>query len=247
VTVERLVKERLVGAAVLMAAAIILIPEMLSGPDQGKEADLGANSGQAAAKSGEGGGSTRANGNSPIKTYTIDLSQSPGARAAQGIDENRAPPAEEIPTPLPAAAQESPAADPQVKPESTEESTRAAAVATQPQASDESPPAVVEPPTRTPPPATTSSPSRTLASDAATPTSGGWAVQLGSFSKQSTAERLAGEMRTQGHDAFVMPVKSGAATLYRVRIGPMTDRASAETALRSVKPKAPGAAVVANP
>jgi DedD protein len=32
--VERIVKERLVGAAVLMAAAIILIPEMLSGPDR---------------------------------------------------------------------------------------------------------------------------------------------------------------------------------------------------------------------
>ncbi len=35
---ERIVKERLVGAAVLMAAAIILIPEMLGGPDRGSQA-----------------------------------------------------------------------------------------------------------------------------------------------------------------------------------------------------------------
>jgi cell division protein FtsN len=42
-----------------------------------------------------------------------------------------------------------------------------------------------------------------------------------------------------------MPVKSGGTTLYRVRIGPMKDRASAEAALRDVK--SPGAAVVAHP
>ena len=60
-SVERAVKERLVGAAVLMAAAIILIPEMLSGPD--REAAE-----PAATPSGE----------TPIKTYTIDLNQAPG-------------------------------------------------------------------------------------------------------------------------------------------------------------------------
>ena len=37
--VERKVKERLVGAAVLMAAAVILIPEMLSGPDRESQAE----------------------------------------------------------------------------------------------------------------------------------------------------------------------------------------------------------------
>ena len=44
---------------------------------------------------------------------------------------------------------------------------------------------------------------------------------------------------------FVMPVKSGTATLYRVRIGPMKDRESAEAALRTVK--SPGARIVAHP
>ena len=43
------------------------------------------------------------------------------------------------------------------------------------------------------------------------------------------------QLRDQGQSAFVMPVKSGGATLYRVRIGPMKDRASAEAALRDVK------------
>ncbi len=44
-----------------------------------------------------------------------------------------------------------------------------------------------------------------------------------------------------------MPVKSGGATLYRVRIGPMKDRASAESTLRDVKSSTPGAAIVSHP
>jgi cell division septation protein DedD len=72
-------------------------------------------------------------------------------------------------------------------------------------------------------------------------------VQVGSFSKQATAERLAKQFRDQDQSAFVMPVKSGGATLYRVRIGPLQDRASAEAVLRDVKSSAPGAAIVAHP
>ena len=46
---------------------------------------------------------------------------------------------------------------------------------------------------------------------------------------------MAKQLRDQGRSAFVMPVKSGGATLYRVRVGPLKDRASAEAALRDVK------------
>ena len=62
---------------------------------------------------------------------------------------------------------------------------------------------------------------------------------------RKAAERIAKQLRDRGLSAFVMPVKSGGATLYRVRIGPMKDRASAEAALRDVK--SPGAAIVAHP
>jgi cell division septation protein DedD len=44
-----------------------------------------------------------------------------------------------------------------------------------------------------------------------------------------------------------MPVKSGGATLYRVRIGPMPDRATAMETLRNVKQSSPGATVVVHP
>ena len=221
---ERLVKERLVGAAVLMAAAVILIPEMLSGPDRESRAEPAAQS----------------RSDSPIKTYTIDLSHSPSEQPPQAVVENRAPPREEPAATEPAAAQ--PAPSDQAKPEVPQQS---AAVSPQPQsqATSQPPPQpVVEQPTATAP---ARAAQRPLASGGEAPTSGRWAVQIGTFSKEENAERLVKQLRDQGQSAFVMPVKSGGATLYRVRIGPMKDRASAEAALRDMK--SPGAKVVGHP
>ena len=208
---ERLVKERLVGAAVLMAAAIILIPEMLGGPDRGSHAEPAA----------------QARNDAPIKTYTIDLSHSPSTQPAPAVVENRAPPPEEPPAaqpPTEPSPEPQPAAVDQAKPEAPQQP-------------------VVEPPTVKPAPARTAAPP--LASNTGAPTSGQWAVQIGSYAKEATAERIAKQLRDQGQSAFVMPVKSGSATLYRVRIGPMKDRASAEAALRTVKSE--GAKIVAHP
>jgi DedD protein len=72
-------------------------------------------------------------------------------------------------------------------------------------------------------------------------------VQLGSFSSRESAERLSNEFRAERFYAFVMPVKSGSGTLYRVRLGPMKDRAAAEEALKRAKVKVAGAAIVAHP
>jgi DedD protein len=208
--VERKVKERLVGAAVLMGAAIILIPEMLSGPDRKPAAEPAT---------------AQARNDAPIKTYTIDLNH-PGEQPA--VVDNRAPPPEAPPTEDADPVQ--PADGDQAKPEGSQQSQPA-------------PSAVVEQPTATRPPA--SAPERPLASRAEAPTSGRWAVQVGTFSKEANAQRLMQELREQGHSAFVMPLKSGSGTLYRVRVGPMKDRASAEAKLRDLK--SPGAKVVSHP
>jgi DedD protein len=223
--VERIVKERLVGAAVLMAAAIILIPEMLSGPDRDSQSEPPAQS----------------RSDAPIKTYTIDLSQSPSAQPTSAVVDSRAPPPEQPAATQPAepSSGSQPAASDQVKPEVPQQSV-ATAPPPDPVRSEPIKP-VVEAPT----PASARTTPRPLASDAGAPTSGRWAVQVGSYSKEATAERLAKQLRDQGQSAFVMPVKSGSATLYRVRIGPLQDRASAEAVLRDVK--SPGAAIVAHP
>ena len=221
---ERIVKERLVGAAVLMAAAIILIPEMLSGPDRDSQAEPAAQS----------------RSDAPIKTYTIDLSQSPSAQPTPPVVDNRAPPPEEPAAPDATARRpnrrqgRNPLATIR---QSLKRLSRLHRTALPVAAA----PVVVEQPTAAP--ARTTPPP--LASNTGAPTSGRWAVQVGSYAREATAERLAKQLRDQGQRAFVMPVKSGGATLYRVRIGPMKDRASAEAALRDVK--SAGAAIVSHP
>lgn len=238
-------KERLIGAAVLVAAAVILIPEMLSGPQREQR-------NAPASRSGE----------PPLKTYTIDLSQSPAMQGSTASPANTAPPN---------VIQESapPAEDATALPDQPAASAS--------QATPESvPPAVATPPIDTPSngsaaapiversgspsPSVAPKPSQPSATPPATPLATqvvapvpearagkGWAVQLGSFASQATADGMIKSLRTKGYDAFVMPVKSGAATLYRVRIGPMKDRDAALEILRKVKEAAPGAAVVPHP
>jgi DedD protein len=223
--VERKVKERLVGAAVLMAAAVILIPEMLSGHRESSTEPAVAQS---------------RNDDAPIKTYTIDLSHSSSEQPPSAVVENRAPPPEEPAAEQPTAAQ--PAAGDQAKPEVPQQTS---SVQPEPQPAAQGPkPPVVEQPTAAA--SSARAPQHPLASSDDAPTSGRWAVQVGTFSKESNAQRLVKELRDQGQSAFVMPLKSGGgATLYRVRVGPMKDRASAEAALRELK--SAGAKVVSHP
>jgi DedD protein len=202
-----------------MAAAIILIPEMLSGPDR-ETSDPEERSEAAAPRA-----------DSSLKTYTIDLSQSPGARASAQTVDSRVPPPEQQPEVRPNPEQTAPTTQAIPEPPSQQQATAPAVV--------ERPAASTDHTADSPRPAP-----RPLAPAAHAPTSAAWAVQLGSFSKQATAERLVKELRAKGHSAFVMPVQSDAATLYRVRIGPMKDKASAEAVLQDVKATAPGAAVV---
>jgi DedD protein len=256
--VERPVKERLIGAAVLMAAAIILIPEMLSGPSRKPE---GGQAGTVVSGEGVAEGS--------IKTYTIDLSQSatqpPKAMPTEPLADNRLPPQEVVPPAEMAAPVEQSAA--KAFPESqatppvvaaTPKSEPKSEPRVQPR--EETPPrqAATQPARREAPAAPNPQPeakkteSRTVASAPAAPTSQvpagkGWAVQLGSYSSEATAQRLMKEWRAKGQNAFVMPVTTGGKTLYRVRIGPSADRAGAEAVLKLVKPSIPSAAVVTHP
>ena len=57
----------------------------------------------------------------------------------------------------------------------------------------------------------------------------GWMVQLGSFSGRTNAERLVRDLKTQGFAAFVTESVSGGHKLYRVRVGPVADRATVQT------------------
>lgn len=226
--VERHLKERLIGAAVLVAAAVILIPEMLSGR---RDSHAPAATVMPA-------------GDAPLKTYTIDLNRAPSQSSPSAMEEpaTAAPPPEAAPVqddaPVP-ATQEIPessavdsvqSSDPQSPPE---DARPAVAAVTSPLPSTSAPvqqaPIAVQP--------------QPEVGKAA----GGWAVQLGSFSSQAKAQGMVGELRAGGYEAFVMPVKSGANTLYRVRIGPVASRDAAQGVQNKVKSKVPAATVVKHP
>jgi DedD protein len=254
--VVRVVKERLIGAAVLMAAAVILVPEMLTGQKRAETPEQQSEAQFAAVHEGRP--------DAPIKTYTIDLKQPSGSPQAAsqtptsqppapGTDDARAPEPEKVPLeaddrPASAAAASGP------KPAGTFAVAPAGArVAAAPGPSAPVPatstassaPSIPAPKAAAPAPApggavqpaagAAASSARQATTAPGTAPGGGWAVQVGSFSKHETARQLAEQLRARGHESFVMPVQAKGSTLYRVRVGPMQDRAGAEAKARQLK------------
>jgi len=174
-------KERLIGAAVLVVLGVLLIPWVLDGPDSaGESADSDLSLPTAAETV-------------PVRTQTIDLK---GRRYAPEPDDvgaaPRPPPAEppreplvlsEAPTPARPAAQPAP-----------EVPARAAAATGEPR----------------------------------------WMIQLGSFSEQDNAHRLADRVSTYGYQAEVSAFRAGGRTMHRVRVGPADSRNEAEATASSL-------------
>lgn len=225
----------------LVAAAVILIPEMLSGPRRS----------EAPAPPEE---------QTPLKTFTIDFDRASNAPAAAPIAERvdeRAPPQEiELPpADTPQSSNAAPASESSPAGASAAQgnadSTPRAAAAPKPTPAPTTPAASSGSAKRTERQASASAPAPSAAKETPSvsqvPTQSGWAVQAGSFSSRASAERVARELSAAGHDVFVMPVKAQGRTLYRVRIGPFADRGTANETLKRVKQRVANAAVVAHP
>jgi DedD protein len=146
-------KQRLTGAVILVLIAVLLVPELLTGPDSPPAPDVAEP------------GISDASG---MRSYEIDISDAPPPTAA----------------PLPPPA-------------------RVAA-----------PAPVVE---SAPPPPPAPAPA----------TEGRLVVQVGSFSSRPAADKLASDLRKRSFPAAVSSVKASGRTMYRVRVGPVADRAAA--------------------
>jgi len=179
---ERALKERIIGAAVLVLVVVLVVPVFLDGPP------------------GEG----------EIVSERVPLpGQSEQETRTVVLDRDRTEPvpanqlAETTPKPQPLVAQ----SDPEPEPVETKAAPE---------------PVAEEAPAEQQPGATSSS-------------TGMWAVQLGSFGNQGNAERLAAELRKQGHAALLSQVMTSDGQRHRVRIGPQKDRAAAEAVAASLK------------
>jgi DedD protein len=213
-------KQRITGAVILVAVFVLLVPELLTGPEsgQGKDSDTPA-----------------APDETGLRSYTIDIDAP--AKPAQSTQSPQA--AVELPTPAAATPMAVPgeAATPEATPAASATPTPdvIAPMSIAPAVTPVSPPAQTTPVQTTPvqaAPAPDTAPrgDPRPAAKPATPatTAGAFAVQLGSFSSRDNANRLVREMTAKGFAAFVAPITSNGRELYRVRVGPARDRAAAE-------------------
>jgi DedD protein len=181
---ERRAKERLVGATIVVAVVVLVVPEFLTGPTPALRTR----------EDPEG---------SAARTVTVDLSVPAAVPSA-------------VEPPAAASALETAAASP-ISQAAEVPSAAAASVA----------------PTS---PATPSAPAPRVTGPAAPPEpAGAWAVQLGSFASAANAEKLSRQIRALGFTPYVSAAGAGAAERFRVRVGPMIDRAAAERTLEKLK------------
>jgi len=217
-------KERLVGAAVLVAIAVWLVPWVLDGPEDGAETQASSLQLPSAEEP------------MPMRTQTLKLGDASGESAqsapAQASSPPRETPAATAEAPKDATASQRAPAVPEPQAETTlaaatgaNERPAPAAAATTP-AKPEPAPAAAQPKPEQP------------------KAVGDWTVQLGSFSDEANAKRLAQRAGTFGYKAEVSSVRNSGKTLYRVRVGPQATRAAADAAASALKAHGVDARVV---
>ena len=201
---DRSLKERIVGATVLVVIAVLVVPVFLDGPsdEPGVVTETVSLPGQAQQDS---------------KRQTIVLErdrEQPVPQPGASHRQERAP--------LPAARSESVKQEPPVSAAGDE--------ARKPEPRQSEPSPEQQPPAKQVQRAEkkeTPAPEEAEVGATASAT-GMWAVQLGSFSNQQNAERLAAELRGKGYAAFLSRVQTSSEVLHRVRVGPQQNRDSAD-------------------
>lgn len=219
---EEPLKARLIGAAVLVAIAVLLIPELLSG----------RKAGEPVVEEGTGPRGTR--------TFNIELSggSSQSVRPAPAVTS----PASGAPAPTQKMAADKSSAEAEPGPEARPPPARSAAPEPEAAASSaESKP--VPPPSRAAPAA---APPAIKPAPTPAASGGGWAVQVGAFSSAGSARGLVKELTSAGYRAYISPVTRSGKTLHRVRVGPEGDKAGAEQLARRLKARGLPATVVQN-
>lgn len=216
---ERHLKERIVGATVIVALGIIIIPWLLDGPAQSPRPVEQALELPPV--------------ESPGRTYTIPLDPAAGppvqvgngngaqpAPARPGAGAVQRPPAEEPP-----AQQPTPTPSPQREVRAEQPVQPAPRPVPSPAPAEQPAP---QPAPATRPPATTATPPAQRAPE-------GWAVQVGSFSQADNAQALQRRLGGEGFDAYVSRVATDAGTMHRVRVGPVPERDAADRLLARLR------------
>ena len=211
---DRRIKERLIGATILVALIVLIVPELLSGPKPAPLPPLAA---------GLPPSTRNVSVNLATSKATPELQAADAAAAAAGetpaagaanavaanaVAANAGAASTSTITTLRAQESAAPPLETSVSsPKSGAESTRAAAS------------------------------SEVLAQGRR-----GWAVQLGSFASRANAEKLLHQLPGSGF--YVISSGSGPSLRYRVRMGPLADRSAAARAVTKLKAEGHAATIV---
>ena len=217
-------KQRLTGAVILVALFVLLVPELLTGPE-------------------DSAGTPAADAEQGIRRYTIDLN-APAPTGGQGAEPAVAlPPLTETPVAGAASERAQPGEAAAPAPVETPQTQASAAPAPNPvTAAQDAPrpaPAAATPaasPSASAPAGAQTTPREDSRRPAATGTEPrSFVVQLGSFGKKENAEKLVRDMTARGFATFIAPITTNGRELYRVRVGPTRDRAAAEALAAQLK------------
>lgn len=210
---DRRVKERLLGASILVMLVVLIVPELLSGPAPPVPAPAKVPSGTP----------------QPVRNITVDLATNKTSAAEPAADAASATtqPAE---TRGATGASTAGGSDAGNAVANVEPSTSVSA----PNPARAALSARLETAAPGPTSATVATPA-TSASAAAKPAAGAWSVQLGSFANRANADRLMRQLKAQGFAAYVVSSGSGRSLRYRVRVGPMADRGAATRGVAKLK------------
>lgn len=262
---DRRVKERLVGATILMVLIVLIVPELLSGPK---------------ARVTPVPPSSSAGPVEAVRNVTVDLATSKATQAENTPAENAladsaaasaaslsAESATVTGAPHSGDAASSTAAsgdatDPGTAPTAEPATGEAAAGAPVPSRTNHAPgsPTIAtlkaQQPARSAEPELESEPSiPRSAAKASNPGNGNetaptsvsnhhWAVQLGSFASRANAEKLVRQRKPHDAAIYMSPSGKGASARYRVRIGPLADRDAAERVVAKLKKEGQPASLV---
>src|SRR5690606_1061741 len=215
-------KERLIGAAVRVAIAVVVVPWVLDGDGE--------------------------RGTEPVPSLTLPVPEQPlpVQRQTLNLDADTAP---QPPVPAERAAAAPPAADgagerPRTPQAANRDAGASSAAVTAPR---EERPAVAAVPARraasspasasasaSPPRRDTAATRPAASGTAAAAATGDWQVQLGSFGEEENARRLVQRVSTFGYKAAVSTTRSNGRTMYRVRVGPQATREEASAVASSL-------------
>jgi DedD protein len=195
------VRERLIGALVLVAIVVLVVPAILKGRGPAPAEPPAPLARRVEMPLGDGKPV-------PEEQAFVPEPELPGAVVPEPDPAPSTAPAGPPPE-APATAAPRSADPPAAKPATRETAKQAA----------------------TKPPTTKPAAARQAAAKPPPPAAGpatAWAVQLGAFSSREKADKLVAELRKRRFAAFILEYRASGQVLYRVRVGPEQDRARAE-------------------